>query len=71
MIATSEQLLVTSTKAAKMLDVSMKTLCSMREAGEVPFVRVRPGRKGVRFSIKSLENWITEKESAVSGGGEK
>lgn len=62
MVATVGPLLVNSTEAAKMLDVSPKTLFNMRSAGEVPFVRIRAGRKGVRFSVLSLQNWITEQE---------
>jgi excisionase family DNA binding protein len=71
---THEPLLVNISEACKLLDVSSKTLYTMRASGEIPFIRLRTGRKGVRFSVRSLQEWIAQREAsttAVIGGGAK
>ncbi len=71
---TPEPLLVNISEACKLLDVSSKTLYDMRKANEIPFIRLRAGKKGIRFSTRSLREWIAQREAsntAVIGGGAK
>ncbi len=56
------ELLVNERRAAKLLNVSPRTLWAWRRAGIIPCVRI--GRS-VRYSIRSLEAWIQEREAAA------
>lgn len=63
MAALTKQLLVNHTDAAAMLNVSHVTLLKMRRARTIPFVRVRPGRKGIRYSVLALEKWVARQQT--------
>src|SRR5205814_558341 len=57
------QLLLTEAAAAKALSISPRTLWGLRDAGEIPAVRI--GRS-VRYAVKDLEAWIERRR--VSAG---
>jgi excisionase family DNA binding protein len=58
-----EILLVTEREAAKLLQVSPRTLWTLRNGGKVPFIRV--GHQ-VRYSPEQLREWIKQQMAAVS-----
>jgi excisionase family DNA binding protein len=71
MITITDKLLVASAEAAAMLGISERTLLSMRKAGEIQFIRVRDGRKGIRYSVLELRHWIADRQERAGVGGAK
>ncbi len=51
---------LTMNEAANLLKVPKRTLQYLVSSQQVPFFRV--GRRGVRFSVKRLEEWSRERE---------
>jgi hypothetical protein len=60
MIATAEKLLINHAQAAQLLGISGPTLTRMRMAGQVPFVRIGDGRKGIKYSVAALTRWVAK-----------
>ena len=54
----SGQLLLTSRQAAQALQISERTLWSMKASGEIPHVLL--GRS-VRYPVADLQRWIEER----------
>ncbi len=66
-MSTTEKLLLDNASAAELLSVSPRTLVKLRDAGEIPFVRVGDGRKGVRYSTEALKAFVSKRQSAAGG----
>ncbi len=56
----SENLMMSYKQAAQYLSVSVAHLRKLKNAGKVPFVPI--GRRGVRFRVKSLNQWAESRE---------
>lgn len=63
-----EPLLLEPREAARALRISERSLQDLKSAGLVPFVRLGPGGRLVRYSPDALRKWIQEQES---GNGSK
>ena len=59
----SEPLLVNGLQAANMLGISAMTLLRLRTAGEIPFVTIKGGKKGIRYSVADLREWIADRST--------
>ncbi len=55
----NQKLLVGSIEAAKLLDISPRTLWTLRNAGAVPFVRIGAS---VKYSVSALQTWIESQQ---------
>lgn len=60
------RLLLNEREAARRLNVSPRTLFSMRMAGKIPFIRM--GTNLVRYSESSLIEWITQNKVVLKKG---
>jgi excisionase family DNA binding protein len=58
-------LLLDNASAAEMLSISPRTLVKLREGGELPFVRLQDGTKGIRYSLAALEEWIAQRQTTT------
>ncbi len=58
-----EKLLLKYKQAACYLSVSEPYLRRLKAQGKIPFVELGSGkRRGVRFSVKSLDRWVETRE---------
>jgi len=57
-------LLVTPREAAKVLSVCEKTLWTLTKCGELPAVRI--GRRGIRYDVRDLQDFIDRQKTAGS-----
>ncbi len=66
-----ERLCLRSREAATALGVSPRTLATWVQQGQVPYVRVRAGRRStLLFPVDALRAWLVSRaETAISGGG--
>jgi excisionase family DNA binding protein len=58
-----ERLLLSTRDAAKMLDISARTLFSLTQSGQLPCVRIGSSK---RYSIETLKQWIQASESQTA-----
>jgi hypothetical protein len=63
MRTSSIQLLLSKQQAGKALGITQRTLVKLTEAGEIKCVQLEGTRK---YSVASLEAWITEKENRTA-----
>jgi predicted site-specific integrase-resolvase len=62
MTADTPDRLLNNSEAAELLSISPKTLVALRDKGVIPFVKILDHAKGVRYSERSLTQWIAERE---------
>jgi excisionase family DNA binding protein len=55
-----KQLLLTPRQAAQALQISERTLWSMKASGEIPHVLLRTS---VRYPVADLQKWIDERKT--------
>jgi excisionase family DNA binding protein len=60
-----KRLLLNNVEASDLLSISPRTLVNMRLAGEIPFVRLRDGTKGIRYSTEALREWIAKRQQRI------
>ncbi|MGI8982266.1 MAG: helix-turn-helix domain-containing protein [Pirellulaceae bacterium] len=62
----SPKLLLNSAEAAKMLDISERTLWELKRSGELPFVPMGNGgkRDSVRYAVADLTDFIERRKRA-------
>jgi len=58
----SDKILLTYREAAKRLSICERTLWGLVDRGEIPTVRIGP--RGVRFRVKTLDDWAARQEKA-------
>lgn len=51
--------LLDNSAAAQMLAISMRHLAKLRDAGVIPVVRISQSRRGIRYSRRALEDFIS------------
>ena len=59
--------LLNSSEAAALLSISTRTLAKLRESNAIPIVRINGNRKGIRYSSKSLDEFISSRSQNVAG----
>jgi hypothetical protein len=64
--AAVERLLVDEREAARLINVSQRTLFGLRQRGEIPFVQISPNRLG--YSLRSLAKWVESRQSIAQSG---
>jgi excisionase family DNA binding protein len=58
------RLLLRPQEAADALGVSLRTLMSLADSGDIPSTRI--GTRNLRFSVQALEAWIASKTSRAA-----
>jgi excisionase family DNA binding protein len=56
----TDKILLSYKEAAKRLSISERTLWTLAHNGQIPTVRIGP--KGVRFRVRTLDEWAEQQE---------
>lgn len=62
--ATLPPRLLTSRQAAEMLNIGERSLWTMRQTGQLPFVKIG---KSVRIPVAAIDKWIADQQHTVGG----